>query len=407
MLLVHAYLAFYSPSDGYTLANGELVGGDFVAFHQAGQTVRSDPHRLYDWEDFAARQQLFFRQHGIDAGILVFGTRPLAYAFSAFSGLSLLHAYLAWTCISLLFFLLSLWIVLRSLSADLLAVLLACLAALAFFVFSVSALRPDKPPRWEPSSSARCLCLVSRRYDFCAGLMLAMSYYKPPLFAGFLLVLLFARHWRVLGGFALGGLALLGATLLSVGAQHPRLLRRPGQPLSLRTDTRGGREPPDRQGRGVAGGRRGPSRPDWDLRPVRTARSGACRRLVPGQSLAESLDRVRLDARLAAKEELLLNYSLLVSFSLLVSLQMVVYDLSILFPFGAASVYVLLRRGCSARPWWYYPRHHGVVLRVCGALDTDRLDRDQGDHVALDPLECGARPVVHGCSRTRPGPHFA
>ena len=43
VLLVHAYLAFYGPSDGYTLANGRLVGGDFVAFHQAGQTVTVRP----------------------------------------------------------------------------------------------------------------------------------------------------------------------------------------------------------------------------------------------------------------------------------------------------------------------------------------------------------------------------
>ena len=248
-----------------------------------------------------------------------------------------------------LLFLLSVSIVFRSLLADLVAVLLACLAALGFFVFSLSCLAAGQTSALGAFVFCAVFVLVSRRYDFCAGLMLAMSYYKPPLFAGLLLVLLFARHWRVLGGFALGGLALLGATLLSVGAhtlsyyvaQASRY--RYGQALVA------GASLPIDKGVGLLAAVEGLhvlTGTSAQFALLALALVGAW---FLGRVWRESLDRVRLDTRLAAKEELLLNYSLLVSFSLLVSLQMVVYDLSILFPLGAASVYVLLRRGCSGK----------------------------------------------------------
>ena len=147
--LAHTYVRFYGPSDGYTLAGGRPVGGDFVAFYQAGQVVRADPRRLYDWEYFADTQQAFFRRHGIHAGVLVFAYPPLmAYVFSTLVGLSLLQAYLAWTGISLLLFGWSLWIVFRRMAANTKTVLLAFLFALAdtltFVFFFLSACYRDE-----------------------------------------------------------------------------------------------------------------------------------------------------------------------------------------------------------------------------------------------------------------------
>ena len=219
IFVLYGYLTVYPPSDGYKLANGELAGGDFVTFYQAGEMVWSDPGRLYDWEFYAARQQEFYRLHGVQGGpVLVFAYPPLvAFLFSGLSQLSFIQAYLCWTCVSLSLFFVSVVMIFRSLSATRIEMVAACFAGLAFHVFSIFCLAAGQTAAIGTLIFSAVFVLLSQRRDLAAGLVLAFAYYKPPLFAGLVLVFLFARSWRVLSGFALGGGVLLAATLFGVG----------------------------------------------------------------------------------------------------------------------------------------------------------------------------------------------
>jgi hypothetical protein len=344
IFLFHGYLTLYLPSDGYKLANGELAGGDFAAFYQAGRMVWSDPGRLYDFEFFMARQQEFHRLHGVQGGLLLFAYPPLvALLFSGLSRLSFMQAYLSWTCVSLCLFFASIVMTLRSISAGWNEIFAACFAGLAFYVFSISCLMAGQTSAIGAVIFSAVFVLLSRRRDFAAGLVLAFAYYKPPLFAGLVLVFLFARSWRVLSGFTLGGVLLLAATLLGVGghtfayyisqASHYRY----GQ-----TVVAGGSLPLDK-GVGLLAAAEGlrvlPGTPAQLVLAALTI-AGA---FYLGRLWRGARDQMGLDHRIAT-EELLISYTLLVSFSLLVSFQMLIYDLSILYPLGAGSLYVLLRR---------------------------------------------------------------
>ena len=349
IFLFQGYLTLYLPSDGYKLANGELAGGDFVSFYQAGRMVWSDPGRLYDWEFFAARQQEFYALHGVQEGVLVFAYPPLvALLFSCLSRLSFMQAYLCWTCVSLCLFFVSVVMIFRSISAGRNEMLAACFAGLAFHIFSLFCLAAGQTAAIGTMIFSIVFVLLSQRRDLAAGMVLAFAYYKPPLFAGLVLAFLFARSWRLLGGFTLGGALLIAATLLGVGGHtfayyiskisHYRY----GQTLLA------GSSLPIDKGVGLlaaAEGLRVLSGTPAQLVLAALTVAGA---FYLGRFWRGARDQTGPDHRIAT-EDLLISYTLLVSFSLLVSFQMLIYDLSILYPLGAGSLYVLLRRKCTGK----------------------------------------------------------
>jgi hypothetical protein len=349
ILLFQWYLTLYLPSDGYKLADGELAGGDFAAFYQAGRMVWSDPGRLYDFEFFMARQQEFHLLHGVQGGKLLFAYPPLvAFLFSGLSKLSYMQAHVAWGAVSLCLFFVSVVMIFRSISAGRKQVFAACFAGLAFYVFSIFCLAAGQTSAIGTLIFSTVFVLLSQRRDLAAGLVLAFAYYKPPLFAGLVLVFLFACSWRILGGFILGGGLLLAATLLGVGghtfayyvSQASRY--RYGQMVVA-----GGNLPLDK-GVGLLAAAEGlrvlSGTPAQLVLAVLTI-AGA---FYLGRLWRGARDQAGPDRR-TATEELLITYTLLVSFSLLMSFQMLIYDLSILYPLGAGSLYVLLRRKCTGK----------------------------------------------------------
>ena len=63
-----------------------------------------------------------------------------------------------------------------------------------------------------------CALLMKGR-DFPAGLILAMQAFKPHLLLLPAALLLIKGRWKALGGLVLGGLLILGFTLLTVGTR--------------------------------------------------------------------------------------------------------------------------------------------------------------------------------------------
>ena len=137
------------------------------------------PAPSVDFEDFASRQQAFLRQHGVDTRDTRLRSRPWWPLPSARRGIVVAASYLAWTAS------------------------LSCCSCSGCRSSSRPVCWPIGSPPGVPRGSRvprifvvlprgrtnfhggslrllRGVRLVSRRYDFCAGLVLAMSSYEPP-----------------------------------------------------------------------------------------------------------------------------------------------------------------------------------------------------------------------------------
>lgn len=347
IVLFNVYLSNYLPSDGYKLANGNLVGGDYVTFFQAGQMIHSQPERLYDFQYYAERQREFYSQHGATGGALVFAYPPLiAHLFGLLPDGSLLQGYLSWTVLSVSLFLCSIVLVMRSINAPPRAILGALMLSVGFYSFSFSCIGAGQTSAIGAMIFTLVYLALGKRWDFVAGLMLSLSYYKPPLFLAAVFVLLFSRNFRAFVGFALGGLALLSLTVFVYGwgnfliylssVSHYRY----GQPLV------GGVSLPTEKGIGLLA-----AIESLGIMPSSLAQGvllvGMLFASFKVGSLWRGVQELGADQDDGLKdigsERWMLSFSVAVSMSLLFSIQMVSYDLAILFPFLVASGYTIIR----------------------------------------------------------------
>ncbi len=342
VMLVNLYKDNYATSDGYSLANGNLVGGDFVTFFQAGQLIKQEPERLYDFEYYISKQQEFYHQHNLQGGVLVFAYPPLlGYMFSLLPASNLLNAYLAWTTVSLLLFFTCLTLIMKSVGASNKAVLLTSFAGLAFYCFSLSCIGAGQTSCLGLAVFTGFFLTFQKGRKFLAGLILALSYYKPPLFVGLVLALIASRNWRTLAGFMLGGISLLIASVAAFGYDNFLYFLksvsnyRYGEPLVA------GSSLPIEKGVGLLAA----------LEGLHLFSSIQAQLLLAIVTILSSFFVGHTYLRLfkfqsnspIEREKFLFLYTLLVALSLICSVQMVVYDLTILFPFAAASAYLVLR----------------------------------------------------------------
>jgi hypothetical protein len=219
LLTVHIVETFPAES-GYELADGDLIGGDFIAFYVGGHLYRTDASRLYDLD----HQREVQRQILGDAAHLLDGELPFAYpplvavALAPLSKLPFQTAYLLWSVVGLLGSLAVLLLLLRTAGATtVLPLPFMVLVALGFVPYSTNTFLGGQAS-WFGLVVLGLVCsAILRDHDLLAGAALSLSYYKPPLFALFLLVLLFARSKRFLVGFVIGAASLMTATVLAVG----------------------------------------------------------------------------------------------------------------------------------------------------------------------------------------------
>jgi len=194
---------------------------DFIEFYTAGRMYREDKARLYDFSVQYERQKELLRSLGAreQIGPLPFIYPPLvAAAFSPLARLSYSHAYALWTGISALIFALSGLALLGRLPLGPAGKVFLSVAAAAFVPFSVNCLAGGQLATIAFAVFALAYALLKSGRDASAGAVLALSYYKPPLFAGYLLLCLLGRRWRLLGGFLAAAATLLLASTACVGA---------------------------------------------------------------------------------------------------------------------------------------------------------------------------------------------
>lgn len=212
----------YPSPDGITLRDGELLGGDFVAFYVAGRLFDGDRDRLYDLEhQRELRTELFGPAGSSPAAELPFVYPPLVAALaSPFSRLPFQRAFLLWTLAGLMVSLSSLVILMRSSGAtEVLPLPLLILFSLGFVPFSMNTVLGGQVSWLGMAIMATLAASLLVGRDFQAGLIMSLSYYKPPLFLLLLIVLVLARGRRFLLGFASGAGLLVSGTLLLVGPE--------------------------------------------------------------------------------------------------------------------------------------------------------------------------------------------
>lgn len=209
-----------SSRKGLVLEGGEPIGGDFMAFYIAGRMLNENPHELYNLElQWNIQRELFPESPRIANSPLPFVYPPLvALPFKYLSRLSFVDAYLAWMVIGLLFYISAIIVFCYALHVNLFSVLLISILALGFTPFIGLALISGQ-------SSALGVMIVAFLYATLkigkprlAGLILSLSYYKPPLFIIFVFVALLQKRWHLMQGFVFGAVILTSVSFWLVGS---------------------------------------------------------------------------------------------------------------------------------------------------------------------------------------------
>jgi len=194
---------------------GPELGGDYPAFYLAGQTLNTDPDRLYD----LPRQEELFHQLIPDAPnhFLFYPGAPfLAVLFRPLALLPYTWSYLAWLGIGAALALASFWLLWRACgkTGNWLTALLACLSFAPLLLEGWIGGQTAVVVLFCVSSA---IYLHSRGHPISAGAVLAVLAFKPTLLLLVVPMLFVTRSFRVLLGMALGSLGALVISLWAVG----------------------------------------------------------------------------------------------------------------------------------------------------------------------------------------------
>lgn len=221
LVLAQAW-SIHPPDDGLRLQNGQLIGGDFVAFYTGGVLMRDDPGRLYDLEhQRRVRVRILERVPNLAAADLPFVYPPLVAALMVpFTYLDLATAYYVWVVLAVLATSLALagvTIAIRRRSTS--ETVLGTLALFAFVPFSIDTLVGGQISWLGVVVFASVAGAVWKRRPGLAGLIMALGYYKPPLFLFAAFYLAIRLPVRFLGGCAIGATVATALTVWARGVE--------------------------------------------------------------------------------------------------------------------------------------------------------------------------------------------
>lgn len=218
VMTIRTYWINYRYSDGIGLPNQEIVGGDFLCFYVAGENAAKSIGSLYDFEQAQIRQEQIISGRNVRSGLLPFAYPPLlALLFSQFSKLSFQQAYLSWLAFSAFLAALSIFMVLHWMRISKTMKLFFFICAMAFVPYSVNCLGGGQTSCLGLFAFSLIFFLLKSKRDFWAGIALALSYYKPPIFLVFLLFIILHRRWKMISGFLLMASFLIVGSILMLG----------------------------------------------------------------------------------------------------------------------------------------------------------------------------------------------
>jgi hypothetical protein len=197
---------------------GRPLGGDFVEFYTIGKVLNNDaPARIYDLELTSTVQHAALPSMP-DTQMLVFAQAPfIASLFRPFALLPYAWAYVAWLVFSAGLYLAALALLFRTvrLNAD---------DRKTGFLLALSS-TPFLFETWIGGQMSVVVFAIWVLFFWCldndrrvlAGFVLALCLFKPTLVALPALMLVVGRRWRVVSGFAAGGIAMALLSFATVG----------------------------------------------------------------------------------------------------------------------------------------------------------------------------------------------
>jgi alpha-1,2-mannosyltransferase len=197
---------------------GRPLGGDFVEFYTIGKILNSyAPARIYDLRLAIGLQHATLPSMP-DTQMLVFGQAPyIATLFRPFALLPYAWAYVVWLGCSASLYIAGLAVLFRT-------VRLNAEDRKTGFLLALSS-TPFLFETWIGGQMSVVVFFIwvlffwclQKEWRFLAGFVLALCLFKPTLIALPVLMLLIGRRWRVLGGFAAGGMAMALLSVATVG----------------------------------------------------------------------------------------------------------------------------------------------------------------------------------------------
>jgi len=203
---------------------GRPLGGDFVEFYTVGKILNNyAPARIYDL-GLAVGLQHAALPSMPETQMLVFGQAPfVASLFRPFALLPYAWAYVAWLGFSAGLYITALALLFRTLR-------LSAEDRKTGFLLALSS-TPFLFETWIGGQMSVVVFFIWVLFFWClendrrlpAGFVLALCLFKPTLVALPALMLLVGRRWRILGGFAGGGMAMALLSVATVGLDGCRV----------------------------------------------------------------------------------------------------------------------------------------------------------------------------------------
>jgi Glycosyltransferase family 87 len=217
-----SFFVFDFPQrNGLLLSKGVPVGGDYMAFYIAGKIVERDPDLIYNLiEQWKIQKEIFQEDKSITLRPLPFLYPPLvALPLKYLSRLDFVTGYLIWVSLGTFLYAFSVWMVLQCLGFNLIEKMLGLLIGLGFNTFLGLSIVSGQTSFLGVFILAAVYYLLKNNYQIAAGLVLSLSYYKPPLFLIFVLFIFLQFRWRMIAGFIIGGISLLALSCIIMGQQ--------------------------------------------------------------------------------------------------------------------------------------------------------------------------------------------
>ncbi len=197
---------------------GRPLGGDFVEFYTIGKILNTDaPARIYDLQLATGLQHATLPSMPATQ-MLVFGQAPfIASLFRPFALLPYAWAYVVWLAFSASLYIAGLTLLFRTLRLNAEDRKTGFLLALSSTPFLFETWIGGQMSVVAFFIWVLFFWCLERDWRFLAGFVLALCLFKPTLVALPVLMLVLGRRWRVVGGFAGGGLAMGALSIAAVG----------------------------------------------------------------------------------------------------------------------------------------------------------------------------------------------
>jgi hypothetical protein len=216
MCLALLTVSFATEDCGRT-AFGPPLGADYAGFYSAATLLNTGPSgQLYD---FALQDSVYHCLFPEDHAHLPFLHPPfVAQAMRPLARLPYAWSFGVWLFVSCALYLAGLGLILGALRClprtDKSFILLL---ALSFEPFVMECWAGGQLSAFGFFSLALFFYLFDSGREVGAGMALGLCFYKPTLLVLVLPMLILARRWRVVAGFALSGIGLAGLSIASVG----------------------------------------------------------------------------------------------------------------------------------------------------------------------------------------------